>query len=395
MLNKRQRSPRWGWLLAAVLLVLGFGTAAAAELVAQDIYRIPAGTTVADDLYVTGTEVYINGTVDGDLVVMASYVEINGTVTGDVLLLAAGTQISGTIGDDLRAMAGGLVLAGTVGGDTAVFAGGGSTLAMPLNLGGQNVPQGLVMRPTAQVGGDVLLSAGTADLWGAIDQDVRGSATVLNLAGSIGGDVDVDTTLLTVADTAAITGQLIYRAPQTGTIAQGTAAAVNFTNTTTEIGAGEAIAQVLLRLVSLMAGFSLLGWLILHYAPYALYQPVQTLAYHPTTSMWLGFLVALLFLFFPIATAFLALGVGVFWGLWAAVVLALFCVTGLVLVWIFSPMVVALWIGLRFNQQPLTALLLGLLILVPLTQFPLLGGFVSAACFFLTVGSLLLSRRSE
>ncbi|MBK8430003.1 MAG: polymer-forming cytoskeletal protein [Chloroflexi bacterium] len=376
--------------LTLLILLLSTTTATAAERISQTIYRIPAGETIADDLYITASEVYINGTIDGDLIVTASYVEINGTVTGDVLLAALGAKISGEIQDTARMAVGGLEITGRIGGDLAILTSGGATFAVPLNIAEQQVIQGLTLHPEGEIAGSLLLSAGTAVLNGRIGRDILGTATVLTLAGPVGGDTAVETTLLTIEPTAAVAGLLAYTAPQAVDVAETTAANTQFTPALAE-DAGFALAESLVQLIGTLTGFALLGWLILHYAPILIYRPIFTISSFTLRSAWVGFMVGLLFLGFPIATLLISFSVGVFWGTTAALILGLFIICALVLIWIFSPLFIALWLGLFFNnKQPLSALLIGLVILIPLLQFPLIGSLLSLLCFCLVLGSLVL-----
>jgi hypothetical protein len=387
---------RTTWVaLTLLILLLGAPAATAAELISQTIYRVPEGTTISHDLYITASEVYINGTVEGDLIVAASYVEINGTVTGDVLLAAVGAKISGDIQDTARMAVGGLEITGRIGGDLALLTSGGTTFAVPLSIAQQQVVQGLTLHPEGSIGGDLLLSAGTAVLGGPIGGGLQGTATVLTLASTIGGDTAVQTTLLTLEPTARIAGTFAYTAPQASDIAATAASDIQYTPLISEEDVAGALGQTLLTLIGTITGFALLGWALLHYAPGLLFVPLQTVARYPIQSAWSGFMVGLLFLIFPLATFLLAFGASLFWGMFSAVILALFIVTSLGMVWLVSPLIIALWVGFRFNAHPLTALIIGLFILIPLLQFPLLGGLLSPLCFFLVLGSLLHLRRAE
>lgn|GEM_PF-4371680 len=40
----------------------------AAVFAGTDIYRLPAGEVITDDLYIAASEIYIDGTVEGDLI---------------------------------------------------------------------------------------------------------------------------------------------------------------------------------------------------------------------------------------------------------------------------------------------------------------------------------------
>ncbi|MFH2071542.1 MAG: hypothetical protein ABIJ75_01700, partial [Actinomycetota bacterium] len=53
---------------------------------------VPAGDTIAEDLYAFGGSVYVEGTVEGDVFAMTGILSVSGTVTGDVVGFA-GTRV--------------------------------------------------------------------------------------------------------------------------------------------------------------------------------------------------------------------------------------------------------------------------------------------------------------
>ena len=74
-------------IVAVLLALVGLFAAAparAADPRGGDQIVIGRDEVVADDLYLVGNTVTIDGTVKGDLVAFASQVTINGTVEGDV-----------------------------------------------------------------------------------------------------------------------------------------------------------------------------------------------------------------------------------------------------------------------------------------------------------------------
>ncbi|HEY7712235.1 MAG TPA: hypothetical protein VIG57_19645, partial [Candidatus Entotheonella sp.] len=89
-----------------------------------DIFRLPAGEVINDDLVVAAGEIFIDGMVEGDLVAAGGYIEVNGHVTGDVLVAGGGIVVNGRIDDDARIAGGGVTLAGSIGDDLFVAGGG-------------------------------------------------------------------------------------------------------------------------------------------------------------------------------------------------------------------------------------------------------------------------------
>ena len=389
-----QKRMLWLSLGALFCLFLFTGTAVAAEIVSQELYRVPENVIIEDDLYVSANEVYIEGLVQGDLLVSGSYLELNGTVEGDVLFVGLGLVITGDVGGDVRVATGGLDLSGRVGEDVVAFTWGDSGLPFPLGVSNPDLVPGVTLQEGSEIGRDTWLTGGSAVVAGQIGRDLQVEANRLQVAGAaiIGGDTAVSAPLLEISSEAQMGGQLIYATAQELTLPDDLATEIRFQPLVETVeNVQESIFARLLQIVSLLTGFAILGWMILRWSPQTLTQPVQSLSDYPVLSAWLGFLVGLGFLIFPFATFLLATAVGLFWGLWPALVLAVFIFSALILLWIFSPLVVGLWLGLRFSDQPLNALLVGVLALVLLTGLPLIGLFISFMSFVLTLGSVLLS----
>ncbi|HSL76567.1 MAG TPA: hypothetical protein VK867_06465, partial [Candidatus Limnocylindrales bacterium] len=91
---------------AVFAIVLFAGIAAAQtfgdKLRSGDTVTVPAGETVAHDLYIFAGATRIEGTVDGDLVATGGAIDVTGTVTGVVLAAGGTATINGTLGGDAR-----------------------------------------------------------------------------------------------------------------------------------------------------------------------------------------------------------------------------------------------------------------------------------------------------
>lgn len=386
-----QKRILWLGLGAILCLWLFTGTAVAAEMVNQELYRVPANVTIEDDLYVSANEIYIEGLVQGDLLAMGSYLEINGTVEGDVLFVGLGLVITGEVGGDVRVATGGVDLSGRVGEDLVAFTWGDNALPFPLGVSNGDLAPGVTLQAGSDIGQDAWLTGGSAVVAGQIGRDLQAETSRLLFTGTVGRNASISAPILEISPEASVGGALVYTTAQPLTLGDGLAEEVRFQPLSEPVeNLTESVLQSLLQVVSLLTGFAILGWLVLRWAPRALSQPVQVLIDYPVRSAWLGFAVGLGFLIFPFATFLLATAVGIFWGLWPALVTAVFIFSALALVWIFSPLVIGLWLGLRFTPQPLNALLIGVLGLILLTSLPILGFFISFMSFILTLGSLLL-----
>lgn len=152
---------------------------------------------VTEDVYLAGGNVTIQQDVEGDLFIAGGNVTVNGIVNGD-LFIAGGTVIlNGSVTDDLRMIGGSLSLNGNVDGDMIVL--GGS-----VDLNKEIV-----------VAGDLVVLAGSANVYGTVNRSIRGIMGRLTLGGTVNGDVDVRVTeKLVLLNSAHIFGNIKYFAPE-------------------------------------------------------------------------------------------------------------------------------------------------------------------------------------
>ncbi len=179
-------------LLMICLLLSAAAPAEAARLMGGGGQAaLPRGTTVNDDLYISGGAVLVDGTIDGDLVAAGGTVTINGQVRQDIIVAGGTVIINGSVGDDVRVVGGTVNINSSITGDLVV-AGGNVTVS------------------GAGIGGDVLAWGGNADLSAPISGSVRGNLGNLSIYNKIGGSVNVNTGMLKLGSGAAVAGSLIY-----------------------------------------------------------------------------------------------------------------------------------------------------------------------------------------
>ena len=155
--------------LAATAAVLAEGPNPLDKLFTGESIVVPAGTTVDHDLYAFGNDVTIAGTVNGDLVTAAARVVINGTVTGDVFAAGSEVSMTGTVGGDFRAAGAQIRIDGQVAEDAAVL---GSDL---------------LLGSAGRVREDVLFAATDVVLEGDVTGGIAGTATDYRRRGKVGG----------------------------------------------------------------------------------------------------------------------------------------------------------------------------------------------------------------
>ena len=158
---------------------------------------------IAEDVYAAGGTVDVLATVEGDVVVAGGRVTVDGQVSGDVMAAGGAVSVHADIDDDVRLAGGDITLSGAVG-DDAIAAGGNVTLA-----------------PGGRVGGRAWLSGGRIDVAGGIGKELNAAGGRIVLSGQVKGDAALTGRNITIADTAIIDGNLIYRSPREAAIASG------------------------------------------------------------------------------------------------------------------------------------------------------------------------------
>jgi hypothetical protein len=403
--------------LAVVMLLLFSGTALAAEVVQGDPYILPRGEVVSDDLYVTGSEVIIDGTVEGDLVVAAGYVEINGVVMGDLLAAGGAVVITGVVQDDVRAAGGGVILSGSVGDDFFGAAGGGwpGMAAIPamatMQIQDRSIPQGLQVAAGATIGGDAYVAGGQGLVAGSVGSDLNAAMGILTFGGRVAGDANLNAESLTVQESALVQGELRYSTGRDTVIPEGAAASIEQRPRDSDATAASrnpvrGFFVWLWRTALALVGYLLVGWLLWAFAPRQLTGPVAVLEERPAEAGIIGLLIAVAVL--PVAAALTFLAV-IFWGWFPGAVIMLTFIFGLAaLVWLLSPVITGLWVGRKLAQATgvvegdLPSLLLGIMVIVLvgrlLTVVPCIGDLafqlIYLASFALAVGSWFLARRN-
>ena len=142
-------------LLAVALLAGSAGGASAQEIVYGS--TVPAGTTVDQDIILTGDDVRIDGTVLGDVLAVGGNVTLNGRVDGTLIAIAQDVELNGEVGGSL-------------------FAAALQLLSGPAASVGRNVyfaGLSLVLPTGATVGRDLVAATLGATLGGDVRRDVR------------------------------------------------------------------------------------------------------------------------------------------------------------------------------------------------------------------------------
>ena len=160
---------RSGTLLMAAMLC---GTASAAAWRTGDTVTIEKSEVIHDDLYVTGTDVRIDGVVDGDLIVGAQHVTVNGEVRGNLWAAGATVVLNGKVLQTAR-------LAGSV-----IRVQKGTKVGRDLLAAGSEIE----IASGSVVGRDVAFGSSQAQINGKVARNVYGGANGIEVGGVIKGN---------------------------------------------------------------------------------------------------------------------------------------------------------------------------------------------------------------
>lgn len=415
---RTRRSRLWRVLTSGLFLLLcGAGVAAAADVRGgvgdEGIFRLSPEEVINDDLYVAGSEVYIDGRVEGDLVAAGGYVEVNGTVTGDVLLVGGGVVINGTVGDDARVAGGGVAISGRIADDLFVAGGGGTWAGAMLPMQFSNnrtIPQGVQLTNSATVGGDAYLVGGQGALNGSIEGDLFSGMGALIFAGQVQGDAQLYAERLEVRESARVAGTLRYGSDEARPLPAGVAASVvEAPSADEEIDRTTApnplwrILGWIWRTILVALGFASVVWLLWRLTPNFWRRGGAAVATRPAEAALYGIIAAALAL--PVVLAIIVL-VALFWGWSGALAAATFLFGALGVLWLFSPVLTGYWLGQQLAARGLVAsgllaTVAGALVIVLVARLvaivpcvgTLIAGVIYLLSFAVALGGIILQQR--
>lgn len=382
-----------------MLSLLPAGTVGAAEIRSGEVFRLPAGEVIADDLYVSASEIYIDGTVEGDLLAIGGAIIVNGTVRGDLMAAGATIAVAGEIGETARVAGAAIDVTGTIGDDLVAAGGGETAFPASIQIGERRVQPGVRVHDGAAVAGDAILFAGTSTIAGTIEGDLQSASGAVILSAQVGGDAEISAETFTASDAARVAGTLRYSTPQEIAIPETAATTVEYQpppSPEADQMQGRLLMDWILRTLLIVLGFAILGWLLLRLAPGLLVDSAAAIAAAPLASALSGLLAAIILILLPLASIVLIALIVIFWGPLPGLLTALFLLSALALLWVLSPLVTGLWLGRRIvtSRGAFAALFVGALIIALLGRVPYLGWIVYLLSYVLALGGLIRSYRA-
>ena len=346
-------------LLAILLLTFNAVAVLAFDARSGDIVTVASGEVIDGDLYVGGETIIIDGTINGDLIAGGRTITVNGTVNGSIMAAGGTVNINGEVTHAVRVIGETLNISGTIGRDLLV---GGSEFSMA---------------STAEIGGDLLLGAGTA-----------------HIDGLIKGDINSGVESLTIASTASIQGKLTYISENEANIQSGAQIRGTITHklpdvkekiaTGTGIGLWGTIIGFLMILV--------LGIIIVLLAPRRVKAVTESIRTRPWASLGWG---AVILVATPIAALIVCITIiGLPLGLIALVfyTIAIY-LTQLFVGLLIGQLIIGASRGVETRAALVGALALGLAILSLLRLIPYLGFVIGLATILFGLGAILVSER--
>jgi cytoskeletal protein CcmA (bactofilin family) len=342
-------SLKWsvGCLLAILLTTFAAVPVLAFDARSGDNVTVASGEVVDDDLYIAGSTIIIDGTVNGD-------------VTRAVRIAGGTLEIKGTIGGD-------------------VVAAGGE----------------MHITSTAKVGNDLILGTGQASIVAPVDGDIIGGAGDLTLSNVVGGNVTLDVDSLTLLPTANIQGNLAYTSENEADIQPGaqiegtTAHKVPEVKVPAEAGPLSGIrGKVVAFLMTLLAGI-----VIILVAPRRAAAVAASIRREPGWSVLWGSVILFGVLFASIVVCFTVIGIPL-----ALITLALWGI-GIYLSQIAVGLFIGYWIIGYFGKVEtrgvlIGALALGFFLLTLLKLIPYVGFLLWLATVLFGLGAMTLSQKT-
>jgi cytoskeletal protein CcmA (bactofilin family) len=379
------RTPRKGLILAirlfglvgALLLLLPMHAAAADVRAGNGDQTIGSGTTITDDLYIFGSNVNVQGTVDGTVVAAGGTVTITGHVTRDVMVAGGTVDINGPVDGSVRVAGGTVTINGAVTGD--VVAAGGTV----------NVSS------DASIGRDLVLGAGQVTVAGPVARNVMLGSGTVTIQDRVGGNVTGTVDRLTLASGAKVSGYLDYTSNHpavidSGATVAGTVSPHTPTSTTPQFGGPAPPALSVIGWLQGWIGISILGLLLVLLFPAFSTKMTEALQHRPGASIGFG---AAILVITPIA-GIIAFIVGLLvGGWWLAVLLFPAYILALALGYVVSGMVIGRWTATRFGWtlHPAWIVVGGLFVLTVVGSIPVLGWIISLFAALFGLGALAIA----
>jgi cytoskeletal protein CcmA (bactofilin family) len=328
---------------------------------------------LGNDTFASGGSVSLTEEVFGDAVAAGGEVVVESAVRGDALLAGGEVELAGTVDEDVYAAGGEVELSGHVLG-SARLAGGD-----------------VEIERDAVIDGAVSVAGGDVTIDGRLGQYLQSAAGSTQINGEIEGDVEVSGGELIIGRGAVINGSVTFRGPNPPEVEDGATVRGGVQHIEKREHAGLRAFAGLFALLWL-AGWLIVGWLVLVLWPGFARAVVETAQTRPAASFVIG--VALLV---GVPALLVALAISLI-GLPLALLLLCVYLLLLPLGYLAAAAAIGEWLlprirrGAAITTWHRVFMLLGVLVaLSVVTRVPYLGGLVCFVVLLAGMGILVLA----
>jgi hypothetical protein len=224
---------------------------------------------LGNDTFASGGSVSLTEEIFGDAVAAGGEVVVESAVRGDALLAGGEVELAGTVDEDVYAAGGEVELSGHVLG-SARLAGGD-----------------VEIERDAVIDGAVSVAGGDVTIDGRLGQYLQSAAGTTQINGEIEGDVEVSGGALIIGRGAVINGSVTFRGPSPPEVEDGATVRGGVQHIEERKHAGLRAFAGLLALLWL-AGWLIVGWLVLVLWPGFAQAVVETTQTRPAASFVIG-----------------------------------------------------------------------------------------------------------
>lgn len=160
-------------------------------------------SSIDDDTYAAGVNVYADGEIGGDLIAAGTIVRNNANIAQDLAVAGSIIDVFGNVGDDAR-LAGSIVtIGGNIEDDLVVF--------------------GAMVRllPGSVVRGDLTVYGGSVMVDGTVEGNVLGGSGQFIINGQVDGSVMLETEELIIGNAAVVGGVIQYTSTKEAQVNEG------------------------------------------------------------------------------------------------------------------------------------------------------------------------------
>lgn len=324
-----------------------------------DIVTVNSGEVIDGDLYIAGKTIIIDSTINGDLIAAGRTIIVNGLVNGSIIAAGETVNINSEVTHAVRVMGRTLNISGTIGGDLLVAG------------------EEFSMASTSEIGGDLLLGAGSAFIDGLIK-----------------GDINSGINSLTIASTASIQGKLNYISENEANIQPGAQIKGIINHKLPDLPDVKKGLEAC-RLWWIVLGFLMtlvLGIIIVLLAPIRVKAVTESIHTHPWASLGWGVVILIVT---PIAALIVCITIiGLPLGLIALALYAIAIYITQIFVGLFiGQLIIGAFKKVETRAALVGSLALGLAILGLLRLIPLVGFFFGLVTVLFGLGAIFVSKR--